>query len=231
MYKEIDAALAGTGLFARGGFHAEPDDGVPLLPDGEPTGTVVLVGNAGGDLWQVFDAAPGERDPRHPLDRWMEPLLMQAADQVGAIALFPNDGPPYVPIQDWATKAESVHRSPIGIMIHPDWGLWHVYRAAFLFADRLTLPPRDTRPSPCDTCETKPCLSVCPADAFTPDRFLAVACADHVESDAGTPCRTGGCLARKACPVGRDHRYPKPAQAFHTEAMLRAVRRGSWVAD
>lgn len=231
MIEKIDAALAGTGLFARGGFLPGPDDAVPPLPDGAPTATVILVGNAGGYLWQAFETAPGEKHPRHPLDRWMEPLLSQAADTVGAAVVFPNSGPPYVPIQDWAARAEAVYRSPIGIMIHPDWGLWHVYRAAFLFADKLDLPVRDDRPSPCDSCEKKPCLTVCPADAFTPEKFLPFDCADHVESAAGTPCRTGGCLARKACPVGRDHRYPMPAQAFHTEAMLRAVRRGSWVAD
>jgi hypothetical protein len=39
----------------------------------------------------------------------------------------------------------------------------------------------------------------------------------------GAACREGGCLARRACPVGDEFRY-LPAQArFHTEAFLRTT--------
>ena len=111
-------------------------------------------------------------------------------------------------------------------MLHPEFGLWHVYRAALLFRDRIELPPRIEAPSPCDTCGKKPCLAVCPADAFRPDRFDARACSSHVESAAGTNCRDRGCLARRACPVGRDYLYGNDQQAFHTAAMLAAVKLG-----
>ena len=30
--------------------------------------------------------------------------------------------------------------SPLGILIHPDWGLWHSYRGALAFRERLDLP-------------------------------------------------------------------------------------------
>ncbi|MEK9646664.1 MAG: hypothetical protein VW547_14090, partial [Alphaproteobacteria bacterium] len=111
-------------------------------------------------------------------------------------------------------------------LIHPEYGLWHVYRAAFLFAADVALPPRAETPSPCDGCVRKPCLTACPADAFRPDRFDAPACAGHVESADGAACRDRGCLARRACPVGRDYLYPPEQQAFHTAAMVRAVRGG-----
>lgn len=226
MLARLDAALAPAGLFVRGGFHPGAGDGVPALPEGATAATVVLVGNAGDALWDAFAARPDDAERRNPLDNWLRPRIIDAAETVDAHPLFPNDGPPFVPIQDWAVKAEPVHRSPIGIMIHPDYGLWHVYRAALLFAQRLALPPRDARPSPCESCADRPCLKVCPADAFMPDRFDAKACADHVESAAGAPCRKRGCMARCACPVGRENAYKRPAQAFHTAAFLRAVRRG-----
>ena len=105
-------------------------------------------------------------------------------------------------------------------MIHPQFGLWHVYRAVFLFEERLELPPRTAEDSPCDSCATKPCLKVCPADAFLPDRFDAPACVSHVDSDAGTNCRDRGCLARRA------YLYVPDQQKFHTAAMIRAVRAG-----
>ncbi len=226
----LDRSLAATGLLVRGGFHPDPADRVPELADGRSPRTAVLIGNAGGALWRAFAAAraedPRSFDPRHPLDRWLRPRIEAAAAAVGAEPVFPNDGPPFVPILDWAQRAEPVYRSPIGIMIHPEFGLWHVYRAALLFAGRLDMPARADQPSPCETCAGRPCLKVCPVDAFEPDRFAAERCAGHVESAAGTPCRERGCLARRACPVAADLRYPRDAQAFHTAAMLGAVRRG-----
>lgn len=221
----LDVLLAPAGLFVRGGFHARSADGVPALPGGAEAGTVILVGNAGRAMWEAF-AATADRSGRNPLDRWLRGHIAAAARATGAHVLFPNDGPPFVPVLDWAGRAEPIHRSPIGITIHPDYGLWHVYRAVLLFRDRLSLPPPAAPPSPCDSCAKKPCLSVCPADAFRPDRFDAAACAAHVESAAGTACRERGCLARRACPVGRDYLYGPEQQAFHTAAMLGAVRSG-----
>jgi hypothetical protein len=225
MIDRLNTVLGDSGLFVRGGFYPTPDDAVPPLPDGSAAGTVVLVGNAGTAMWAAF-AQTGDRSGRHPLDTWLRPRIQAAAASVGAHPVFPNSGPPFVPVQDWAARAEPVYRSPIGIMIHPEFGLWHVYRGAFLFADRIDLPPREDSASPCESCAKKPCLSVCPADAFLPDRFDAPACAAHVESAAGVNCRERGCLARRACPVGRDFLYERDQQAFHTAAMLGAVKRG-----
>lgn len=221
----LDQALAPAGLFVRGGFHPGPDEGIPPLADGGTARTVLLIGNAGRAMWDAFLRSRPDGG-RHPLDRWLRPRIEDVAARAGATALFPGDGPPFVPMDDWAMRGDAVHRSPLGILIHPDFGLWHVYRAVLLFAETLDLPPRDPRGSPCETCTRRPCLSVCPADAFRPDRFLAAACADHVGSDAGRACRDGGCLARKACPVGRDYAYPRDQQGFHMAAMLDAMREG-----
>lgn len=225
MLEELNKQLARSGMFVRGGFVPGDGDMVPALPDGRAAATVVLVGNAGTAMWEAFER-DGDRNQRHPLDSWLRPRIEKAASAVGAHPVFPNDGPPFVPVQDWAMRAEPVYRSPLGILIHPEFGLWHVYRAVLLFADVLDLPSRSSAPSPCDTCEKKPCLTVCPADAFLPDRFVAAACATHVDSDAGSACRERGCLARRACPVGRDNLYGAEQQAFHTAAMLAAVKRG-----
>jgi hypothetical protein len=222
---EIERTIASAGLILRGGFHPDVGDDVPALPDGGAAATVVLVGNAGPAMWHEFERRGRQHDSRHPLDEWLRPTLLAAARRTGAHPVFPNDGPPFVPIQKWGERAEPIHRSPIGIMIHPEYGLWHVYRAALLFAGRIELPPRIDGPSPCDSCAKKPCLAVCPADAFLPDRFDAASCVTHVTSDAGRPCREGGCLARRACPVGRSHRYPPAAQAFHTAAFVRSALR------
>lgn len=224
MIERLAELLAPGGLFVRGGLHPAAEDRVPPLPDGAAAGTLVLVGNAGPELWRRF-AAEADMAVRNPLDRWLRPRIGRAAREAGAAAaIFPEDGPPYPPVQDWAMKADSVHRSPTGMLIHPEFGLWHVYRAALLFRERLELPEREERASPCAACETRPCLPACPAGAFLPDRFDAEACVGHVESDGGENCRFRGCMARRACPVGREHRYVPAQQVFHTAAMVRAAR-------
>jgi len=48
----------------------------------------------------------------------------------------------------------------------------------------------------------------------------------HVESKDGKNCMNRGCLARRACPVGKEYRYEVAQQAFHTHAMVTAVKSG-----
>ena len=212
------AALAGVGLTPRGAFHPAPGDGVPALADGRPARTLVLAGNAGPGLWRRFAA---ERDPaRDSLDAWTRAVLEPVARRLGAAALYPFTAPP-LPFQRWARNAEPCHASPLGLLIHPEWGLWHGYRGALAFADTLALPPRPApEPSPCDSCETRPCLDACPVAAFSPDGFDWPACTRHLVRPEGADCMDLGCRARRACPVGAEHRHAPAQAAFHMRAAL-----------
>ena len=222
LYDEISTALKIQGLLLRGGFHASADDG---LPEGE--GTVLMVGNAGPDLWRVFPQAPEGLDGApNGLDRWTRRVMGDLADAFGARAVLPFDGPPYAPFQRWAQRAEPVYPSPIGILIHPDYGLWHAYRGALVFAEALDLPPADARPRPCDSCPDQPCLTTCPVGAFTGDGYDVAACAGHIATAAGQDCVDGGCLARRACPVGTDTRYTGDQASWHMRAFLGANASG-----
>ena len=213
------AAVAGIAL--RGAFHPEPGDDVPLLPGGTPAGTLVLVGMVGGAQWRAFAASPEAFDGRlNPLDRWSRRVIDGLATALGAHALYPFEGPPWLPFQRWAMKAEPVHRSALGILIHPDWGLWHSYRGALAFAERLVLPKRVERACPCDSCEAKPCLSACPVGAFSLERYDVEACAGHLRSAAGKGCLELGCRAREACPVGAGYRFGRDQAGFHMRAFL-----------
>jgi hypothetical protein len=179
----------------------------------------VLVGNAGPEMWRVF--APKRREEPNPLDGWTRRAVTAAAADLGAsLALFPFEGPPYHPFQRWALKADRVHPSPLGILIHPEFGLWHAYRAALCFEAELALPTQPPAQAPCESCRDRPCLSACPVSAFSASRYDVAACAGHVASPAGAPCRERGCLARHACPVGQSYAYA-PAQAgFHMDHFL-----------
>lgn len=215
---DVEAALRERGLAPRGAFHPEPNDSVPPLSDGRAVATLVLAGNVGGAMWQAFERErAGGPDP---LDRWSAGVLREVAAAFGASVLLAAD--PRHPFQRWAQRAEPVHRSPLGILIHPDHGLWHAYRGALGLAARLALPEADRRPSPCARCAERPCLRACPVAAFSTHGFDDATCASHVSSPAGVDCLERGCLARRACPVGRTSRYPDAQQRFHMEAFLRA---------
>jgi hypothetical protein len=222
---DIDRGLAGTGLFVRGAFHPAPEDEVRAMADGRAAGTLVLVGNAGQAMWGAFRDAVPELAGKDPLDTWVDAHLERVAAALGAEVVFATRRP-WPPIQRWAMKAGGVHRSPIQLLIHPEYGLWHVYRGALLFAQRFDLDaPPPASASPCDSCANQPCLTACPVDAFQPGRFDMLACVAHVESAEGKACANGGCLARRACPVGRAHGYVREEGAFHMAAVVRAVRR------
>jgi hypothetical protein len=215
------AAVAARGLAVRGAFQPTPADAVPPLPDGAPVGTLMLVGTVGRGQWPAFAASPEAADNRvDPLDRWSRRVIGALATELGACPLFPFEGPPWLPFQGWAMKAEPVHRSALGMLIHPQWGLWHSYRGALTFAGRWALPARVVAPSPCDRCSAKPCLTACPAGAFSAERYDVDACAGHLRGTEGGDCLDHGCLARRACPIGAPHGFGTQQAAFHMRAFL-----------
>jgi len=222
---EVQDRIAAAGLACRGAFHPEAADLPPTLDDGRVAQTLVLVGFAGSANWPAFatsaEAGDGQADP---LDRWSRRVVGDLAKATGAVAVFPFGGPPWSPFQRWARKAEPVHPSPLGVLIHPDWGLWHAYRGALAFAERIALPPKDSRPSPCETCADKPCLNACPVAAFSADGFNVAACLDHIDTPAGRDCVEQNCRARRACPVGASHRYTDDESRFHLTAFRAAQR-------
>ncbi len=217
----VRAALAPHGLFLRGVVHFEAGDG-PLLDDGRSAATVVLVGNAGGSLWPAFSrwrAGQADGGGENPLDDWSKAVIRPVAAAAGADVWFPSD-PPWQPFQRWAIRAEGLKPSPLGILIHPVYGLWHGYRAALGFAGLVGAATRPAGPHPCDTCAKKPCLSTCPAGAVRPEGFDVAACRAHLRTPEGQAgCMQLGCLARAACPVGADHRYPVKQLRFHMAAL------------
>jgi hypothetical protein len=222
---ELSAALNPHGMLVRGGFALTEDDerglaGFPELASATRGRTLVLVGNAGPALYEAFFAM-AQTAGANPLDDWTRRIVLPIAESFGARAAFPSDGPPWLPFQRWAMRAEGVKASPLGVLIHPDFGLWHAYRAALLFDRPLDLPSVPRRAHPCDTCLGRPCLSACPAGAVTSDGYAVDNCARHVGGRDGQACRSIGCLARRACPVGVEHRYPDRALALHMDAFLR----------
>jgi ferredoxin len=216
--------FAEHGLSLRGLVRFGPQDEAPVLADGSRAEAVLLIGVTGGAMWPHFERwrmMQADRGGDDPLDRWSKLVIDQVAGEIGAEACYPSD-PPYQPFQRWAMCAEGLKPSPLGILMHPRFGLWHSYRGALMFraVDGESETPVRSEVHPCDTCRDKPCLSTCPAGAITADGFDLAGCRQHLVTPQGQGgCMIGGCMARNACPVGAEYRYPQAQLRFHMQAL------------
>ena len=222
MIDGIVSMLTRYGLIPRGGFRFAAGEAAPSVPSGVPARSVLLVGQAGDAPWLHFSRWRRSQPENlaDPLDTWSRTVIDGVAAEFGARAVYPSDKP-WLPFQQWAMRAEGLKPSPLGILMHPEYGLWHAYRGALLFD--VEIPIQATREviHLCDLCVGKPCLKACPVDAYSEAGFAYQACLDHVRGPSGGPCRTTGCLDRNACPYGAAYRYPAEAQAFHMAAFMR----------
>lgn len=212
--------IEATGLAVRGAFHVRPDDDVPET--GSEKQTLILIGNTGSSFWPVFRQSEAYRDGRpDALDRWSKRVIGGLGGELAAEPVFPFGGPPHHPFLRWARRAEPVTPSPLGLLIHPRYGLWHAYRGALIVNRHLEgMPAPVEAPSPCLTCADQPCLTTCPVDAFDVQSFDADACAGHLSG--ANDCSQQGCLARNACPAGKPFRYLPEQHCFHLAAFLNA---------
>ena len=197
-----------------GWFAPRPDDGVP----GDAQ-FVIMVGNAGPAMFHRFAR---ERDPETDLmDDWCRERISALAHGLDARPVFPFDKPP-LPFLRWARRGGAGHVSPLGLNIHPTYGLWHAYRAALLFDVAFDLPTPSPAASPCESCAGKPCLHTCPVSAFNGETYKVDTCVDHIASADGSHCMTGGCLARHACPFGKAFAYYPRQAEFHMKAFKKS---------
>lgn len=199
------ARLAPCGFAVLGWFRAE--DGRPGL----------LIGNIGSSLWDAFSAWHASHPGPDPLNRWTVEQMAGAAAELDARARYPF-GDTVWPFQRYAMDATGMQPSPLGMLIHPQYGLWIAFRAAFIFDTQFDIAAPRTHPHPCARCADKPCLFSCPVDAFNRDGYDVGRCRHFLETSSGSDCTNHGCQARRACPVGRSYAYDDEQQAFHMAA-------------
>ena len=227
-----EGGLAGQGLIALGWFVIEDGDLAPDANDDLAGAPALMIGNAGPAMWLVFSQSPefADRAP-DPLDRWTRRVVdaIAAEAEPEAATCYPF-GSQLWPFQRWARRATGISGSPLGLLIHPRYGLWLGLRAAIVFPGRkLTLGPVEKPIHPCDKCAARPCLSACPVNALSGSGYDVRACREwlHMPPDEGTaaggdssaaPCMDNGCAARIACPVGREFAHGPEQARFHMRA-------------
>lgn len=235
----IVSAASQHGLVLRGSFAVHADDQVPPIDKHNQAGYLALFGNVGSSMWKAFSRSPEYREQLpHPLNRWSERIGRQMATEFSARALFPFTGPPHWPFLRWAKKAEKLQNSKLGMLIHPQFGLWHAYRFALVLpiavADSATDPKANISvPLPhsdiCGACKLQPCCGACPVQAFSTNASGTVydvqVCFNYLSSHPDSDCMTQGCQARIACPQGAGYRYAPSHAGFHMRAFVRSIAR------
>ena len=180
--------------------------------------SAALIGNRGRAMWDAFSHSECANDgEKNPLDRWTKANISPIANELNAVALYPflDNSDQHWPFQQWAKTATGLQQAPQGMLIDPKYGLWHAFRTVLVFEEQIEFVEPAEVVHPCEQCVDKPCLATCPVSAIAIGRFDANICIDHVLSDRGDACSSQGCIARNACPVGREYAYSTEQQAFH----------------
>lgn len=185
----------------------------------EDGATILLLGPHEPGFWAHFTAQPeyGDRAP-DPLDRWSKRAIGALAADWGGTAIFPSDGPPYPPFQNWAIRSRQAFVSPVGMLVHVRAGLMISYRGAIRLPGEHPLPAPSA--NPCESCVSQPCRSACPVGALSRARYDVPACKSHISSPDGHDCLSQGCAARRACPISGTYGRVASQSAFHMRAFL-----------
>jgi len=207
------------GMHILGALAPDETDNVPPCQNGQPTKTVLLIGNAGARMWNCFQTE--RQQESDPLDAWTRRSLTPIAQNHGFDVVFPFEGPPFLPFSHWGTKAGAFFVSPGVPNIHPIYGSWFGLRGAFLSPEdcRDLAPPPFTQ-SPCDTCYDQLCIEACPASALSEQNYDVVRCIEYTRASPGYPCIKNGCRARHACPIGQDYAYGQAQAEFHMRGFV-----------
>ncbi|WP_299667581.1 ferredoxin [uncultured Ruegeria sp.] len=209
-FARVEQATEAAGLIIMGALHLRSTEAKQL-----ETGTLILLGTAGA-FWPVLKQAP-EWQGSNPVDRWSTRVIGQMAQTLGAEAHFPFGGPPYAPFIDWALKSGRTFSSPVGALVHDTVGMLISYRGALHFSEEFAIPEARIA-SPCTNCPA-PCTAACPVGALNAHSFYDVAaCHDHLNTQEGQTCMTGGCLARLACPLSAGAKRDPEQSAHHMRA-------------
>lgn len=189
------------------------------IPNFSKYKSLICIASFGRSMWQAM--AKIDLDEKDPVDVFTANIMKKFVENYlcgsETATLFPHTEFCFG-VQCLGEWLKWVHPSPLGIGISNQYGLWGAYRSVFLTTLELPETPREINPSPCDACEEKPCISVCPAGAVKQsyhqmNTFDVKSCAEFRVQEKSI-CALQ-CIARLACPVGREHQYTKAQLSHH----------------
>jgi hypothetical protein len=172
------------------------------------TRSLLLLGSSGERFFSFFSKT--KRAGIDPLDSYTKEIVQRLMSQCMPDALgvyFPFE-PPFLPFIQMARAGGLGELSPLGILVHQEYGPWFALRACIALSDEA--PSVEPAASACEACAA-PCVDACPARAVRREGFSVSSCGT---ARLYGPCENR-CVAREACPVGVSWRYTEDAIYFH----------------
>lgn len=179
----------------------------------------IVFANGGRYLWDGFvediHKHPHHlQEYEHPFDEYVHRII-QSADPFPTqdrrwIRCAANEAE-FLDFRTLAYKANMGTPSLMGMLIHPEYGLWIGMRAVLLTTIDI---PINTTPmiSPCSSCLEKNCISACPAHAVSSKGWNLQRCAQYHHET--TTC-ADTCTSRLSCPVGAQHQHSPLQHRYH----------------
>lgn len=180
----------------------------------ENLGHLILIGSGGPLLWTYLKSPHIHEN--HPIDTYVGECVNNFAHTVfgdqAPVILYPRSDLVF-PLQQLGHILGLTKKSPLGIDLHPDFGLWFAYRALLWTSEDVPMINPPAWSSPCETCVDKPCVSNCPSQAVTVQSFNIKNCANY-RLLANSSC-ANRCLSRLACPFHAEQRYSDEQIRYH----------------
>jgi len=193
---------------------------------------LLLMANAGPKFWQLVKASTLHQS-NNPVDAvsiaTAEAFSREFLGIQAINPLYPT--PPnqsHIPLMRLGNLAGWNVPSPLGLGLHPKYGPWSAYRAAWLTESTLLPDTFNVKPNSFNTTGTDawqqsaslcigcdaPCATACPADAVNLGQsFNSQSCYAYRQPGSSV-CHTN-CLARRACPIGSAYRYEDGQLEYH----------------
>ncbi len=183
---------------------------------------LILVAHGGRDMWNALDEHDwqAEQPIDHATMKTIQHWFTQNYPGKSHSFIYPSNKP--INLQALGELAGWHHPSPFLVGINNIWGSWFAYRAVLLTDTDIEVTPKVDSHTPCDSCESKICIELCPAKACGVDSFDMEACLNYRKSENSKCQHT--CLARVSCPVAKTHKYSKQQMQYHYGISMKVIR-------
>ncbi len=192
------------------------------LPNLKQFRQLILLGHGGREMWHALPEQAWQQ--KHPIDdttidhihTWCRQQLPNKNYEVA----YPSNKP--IGLQTLGSLAGWHFPSPFMVGINNIWGSWFAYRAVILCDSDFAVTQKSDSHSPCDNCDSKICIELCPAQACSVDEFNMNACLSYRRSE-NSKCKST-CLARVGCPVAKPHKYKKQQMQYHYGISMKMIK-------
>lgn len=191
---------------------------------------LILIAHGGSLLWQklkvyIQDSSEKLTDPVDHYTCFKTTEFFSQRFSVNEFELlypYQSKTSLWLPLQSLGEMAGWHNTSPFKLGINQEWGSWFAYRAVVLVKSRYLPTKKIEQQSPCVSCQSKICITSCPAAAITQRDLLLNQCLKYrLQPDSLCQNR---CLARLACPVANQHRYSEEQLDYHYRLSLNTLK-------